>query len=75
MDLNYFICAIAFTLVIVGALAWGGIGFFERNFVVEAVGVENSKYVYNAVAISAIVLLVCKAVKHMKSMTGKKKFF
>lgn len=70
METAKLVCMISYALVIVGALAWGALGFFNYDIVGMTVGPENAVYVYDLVGIAAVVLLVQKAMKSgaMKSV-------
>jgi len=60
---------IAWLLVVVGALNWGLVGFFNFNLVAFLLGTGiAAKIVYCLVGLSAIVLVVYK----IKKYTGKK---
>jgi uncharacterized membrane protein YuzA (DUF378 family) len=64
------VCMISYALVIIGALAWGALGFFNYDLVGMTVGPENAVYVYDLVGIAAIILIVQRVMKYqgMKSI-------
>lgn len=69
--MKYILKWIAWVLVVVGALNWGLVGFFNFNLVTAVVpGLAN--VVYDAVGVSAVVLIVFKAMK-MKGMKKRRK--
>jgi len=70
METAKLVCMISYALVIVGALAWGALGFFNYDIVGMTVGPENAVYIYDLVGIAAVILLVQKAMKSgaMKSV-------
>ena len=70
MKMKYVVKWIAWVLAVVGALNWGLIGFFNFNLVTAIVpGLAN--VVYDAVGLSAVMLVVFKVMK-MKGMKKRK---
>ena len=63
MDTSKLVCMISYALVIIGALAWGALGFFNYDIVGTTVGPENAVYVYDIIGVAGVVLLVHKAMK------------
>lgn len=53
---------IAWILVVVGALNWGLIGFFDFNLVTAIVGSSMATIIYDIVGLSAVVLIIFKFV-------------
>jgi uncharacterized membrane protein YuzA (DUF378 family) len=65
--MKYLLKLVAFVLVIVGALNWGLVGLFNFNLVDALLGSGLvSSIVYCLVGLSAVVLVVFKALKHNK---------
>jgi uncharacterized protein len=65
--MKYLLKSIAWVLVIVGALNWGLIGLFNFNLVDSLLGSGLvSSIIYLLVGLSAIILIVYKALKHKK---------
>ena len=60
---NNFVSLLAFILVVVGAINWGLIGFFEFNLVAALFGDMTilSRIVYGLVGIAAIYLIIERA--------------
>jgi len=69
--MKYVIKWIAWILVVVGALNWGFIGFFDFNLVTAIVGSSIATIVYDIVGLAAVVLIIFKVMK-MKGMKMKK---
>lgn len=58
---------IAWVLVVIGALNWGLIGFFDFDLVLSLFGTGIvSKIVYDLVGLSAVVLIFFKVMKMKK---------
>jgi uncharacterized protein len=53
-------CKIAGLLVIIGALNWGAIAFFETDLVVKVLGPTSGalKYVYGVIGVAAVLKLL-----------------
>ena len=70
--MNYALKWIAWVLVVIGALNWGLVGFFNFNLVEAIFGMGSvlSSLIYDVVGLSAIVLICYKVFKYKK---GKKK--
>jgi uncharacterized protein len=64
--MKYVVKWIAWILVIIGALNWGLIGFFNFDLVAAVFGVGSmmSNIVYDLVGLSAVVLIIFKCFKH-----------
>ena len=68
--MKYVVKWIVWVLAVVGALNWGLVGFFNFNLVTAIVpGLAN--VVYDAIGLSAVVLIVFKVMK-MKGMKKRK---
>ena len=59
---------VAWVLVVIGALNWGLVGFFNFNLVTSLFGTGMlSSVIYDLVGLSAVVLIVYKVLKYKKS--------
>ncbi len=69
--MKYLVKWIAWILVVVGALNWGLVGFFQFNLVESLFGIGSTltMVIYDLVGLSAIVLIIFK----MMRMSGMKK--
>jgi len=67
--MKYALKWIAWVLVVIGALNWGLVGFFNFNLVAAIFGAGSmlSSIVYSLVGLSAVVLVIYKILKHKKS--------
>jgi len=63
--MNYAVKWIAWVLVVIGALNWGLVGFFNFNLV-TAIFSSMAYLVYDLVGLSALVLIIFKFLKHKK---------
>ena len=59
-----FLCGLSYILVIIGAINWGLIGFFEFDLVAYIFGEMSflSRIVYDLVGISAIISVICTSI-------------
>jgi uncharacterized protein len=66
--MKYVVKWIAWILVVIGALNWGLIGFFNFDLVATIFGVGSmmSNIVYDLVGLSAVLLIIFKLVMHKK---------
>lgn len=57
---NCFVCRLAGLLVIIGAINWGAIGFFNTDLVAQLLGpmTQASKIVYCIVGVAGVIKLV-----------------
>ncbi|MDO8528633.1 MAG: DUF378 domain-containing protein [Nanoarchaeota archaeon] len=69
--MKYVLKWITWILVVIGALNWGLIGFFNYNLVASLLP-KAANVIYAAVGVSAVVLIVFKAMK-MKGMKKRRK--
>lgn len=73
----YYLHLVAFTLVLVGALNWGLVGFFQYNLVESlGLGADIVNLVYVLVGLSAVYILITHkeaCMDCMAMMGGKKK--
>ena len=46
-------------VVLIGGLAWLGVGMFNKNFVHDLFG-DKDKYVYDIVGLASVYLIICK---------------
>jgi hypothetical protein len=59
---------VAWVLVVIGALNWGLVGFFNFNLVTSLFGTGMfSSVIYDLVGLSAIVLIFYKVMKYKKA--------
>jgi len=63
--MKYVIKWIAWILVVVGALNWGLVGFFNFDLVMTIFG-SMSYIIYDIVGLSAVVLIIFKLFMHKK---------
>ena len=63
--MKYILKWIAWILVVVGALNWGLVGFFNFDLVVAIFG-SMSYIIYDVVGLAAIVLIIFKLFMHKK---------
>jgi uncharacterized membrane protein YuzA (DUF378 family) len=61
--MKYVIKWIAWILVVIGALNWGLVGFFNFDLVTAIFG-SMSYIIYDIVGLSALVLIIFKCFKH-----------
>ena len=65
--MKYLLKWVAWILVVIGALNWGLIGFFDYDLVLNLLGTGMvSRVVYDLIGISAIVLIFYKVMKMKK---------
>ncbi len=65
--MKYLLKWIAWILVVIGALNWGLVGFFDYDLVMSLLGTGIvSRVVYDLIGISAIVLIGYKIMKMKK---------
>ena len=63
--MKYVIKWVAWVLVVIGALNWGLVGFFNFDLVATFLGASSlaARIIYDIVGISAIVLIIFKIMK------------
>ncbi|MBR2386828.1 DUF378 domain-containing protein [bacterium] len=59
-----FLCGLSYILVIIGAINWGLIGFFDFDLVAFLFGEMTflSRLVYDIVGVSAIISVICTSI-------------
>ena len=59
-----FLCGLSYILVIIGAINWGLVGFFDFDLVAFLFGEMTflSRLVYDIVGVSAIISVICTSI-------------